>query len=169
MFTSLQRVIRLGNNLPPTKNLYCVYILWIVYKFIVKSHRTADPHFPAPPLSKVNTDTPSCRWADNWLKSQLFLLSLFTLLLQKECCTSVSRSHYLQNDWAHRRWKEGIIRMQEMPPSSSEHLSRVQEILAGSAVSWAHSRKPSVKQKLDFSEAVNPVSFLGQIITHYWY
>lgn len=58
--------------------------------------------------------------------------------------------------------------MQETPPSSSEHLSRAQEILAGSAVSWAQSREPGEKQKLDFSEAVNPVSFLGQIITHYW-
>lgn len=58
--------------------------------------------------------------------------------------------------------------MQETPPPSSERLSRAQEILAGSAVSWAQSREPGVKQRLGFSEAVNPASFSGQIITHYW-
>ena len=73
-----------------------------------------------------------------------------------------------------------IIRIQEILVF---RIIRIQEILIFLSVSWqgvrdsarlcrvsqAHSREPRIEQKLDFFKAVNPVSFLGQIITHYWY
>lgn len=54
--------------------------------------------------------------------------------------------------------------------SSSMYLSTVRVVLEHYRVSWAgaHSREPRIGQKLDFFKAVNPATFLGKIITHYW-